>query len=70
MSDFTKEQNNINNKGGKVLASCCFGCVFTPALKCADAGHREKNKVSKLMTESHAREEYEEITEFKTKLHS
>lgn len=75
MMDSTKEQNkntetNINNKGGKVLASGGFGCVFTPALKCADAAHREKNKVSKLMTESHAREEYEEITEFKTKLNS
>ena len=70
----TKEQNtkdtNINNKGGKVLASGGFGCVFTPALKCKDVYHREKNKVSKLMTESHAREEYEEITSFKTKLNA
>lgn len=70
MSDFTKGQNNINNKGGKVLASGGFGCVFTPALKCEDVAHREKNKVSKLMTESHAREEYEEITAFKSKLDS
>ena len=65
-----KNDSNINNKGGKVLASGGFGCVFTPALKCQDANHREKNKVSKLMTESHAREEYEEIMSFKSKLDS
>ena len=34
------------NKGGKVLASGGFGCVFTPALKCEGTRTREKNKVS------------------------
>lgn len=58
------------NKGGKVLASGGFGCVFKPALKCSGSTHREKDKVSKLMTEKHAREEYEEIVAFKTKLDS
>ncbi len=58
------------NKGGKVLASGGFGCVFSPALKCAGSTHREKDKVSKLMTEKHAREEYEEINSIKAKLDS
>jgi serine/threonine protein kinase len=53
------------NKGGKVLASGGFGCVFTPALKCEGTRTREKNKVSKLMTEKHAIQEYEEINKYK-----
>ena len=53
------------NKGGKVLASGGFGCVFTPALKCEGATSRERNKVSKLMTEKHAIQEYEEINKYK-----
>jgi serine/threonine protein kinase len=56
--------NNIN-KGGKVLASGGFGCVFTPALKCEGTTKRARNKVSKLMTEKHAIQEYEEINKYK-----
>jgi serine/threonine protein kinase len=55
-------------KGGKVLASGGFGCVFDPALKCEGKSKRESNKVSKLMTEKHATEEYQEIMIFKEKL--
>jgi hypothetical protein len=55
-------------KGGKVLASGGFGCVFSPALKCEGATKRETNKISKLMTEKHATEEYAEINSFKEKL--
>ena len=55
----------MNNKnkiiGGQVIASGGFGCVFSPALKCVGAKKREKNKISKLMTEKHALEEYKEI---------
>jgi uncharacterized SAM-binding protein YcdF (DUF218 family) len=58
------------NKGGKVLASGGFGCVFSPALKCEDTKNREKDNVSKLMTVAHAVEEYEEITSIKNKLDS
>jgi hypothetical protein len=56
------------NKGGKVIASGGFGCVFSPALKCQGATKREKNKISKLMTESHAQQEYKEIDNIKQKL--
>ena len=56
------------NKGGKVLSSGGFGCVFEPALKCQGHPNRDINKVSKLMTEKHAMEEYQEINTFKEKL--
>ena len=57
-------------KGGQVLASGGFGCVFSPALKCQGKSKRETNKVSKLMTNKHATEEYEEIMKIKEKLDS
>jgi hypothetical protein len=56
------------NKGGKVIASGGFGCVFSPALKCQGETKRAKNKISKLMTERHALQEYEEIDNIKQKL--
>lgn len=57
-----------NNKGGKVIASGGYGCVFNPALKCEGATKRETNKISKLMTDRHATEEYQEINKIKDKL--
>ena len=59
-----------NNKGGKVIASGGFGCVFNPALKCQGTTKREKNKISKLMVERHALKEYEEILSIREKLKS
>jgi len=56
------------NKGGKVLASGGFGCVFSPALKCKNTKTRANGKISKLMTERHAIEEYEEINNIREKL--
>ena len=56
------------NTGGKVIASGGYGCVFSPALKCEGTTKREKGKISKLMTESHAKEEYAEIISIKEKL--
>jgi len=55
-------------KGGKVLASGGYGCVFSPALKCEGESKIASNKISKLMSESHAKKEYEEIISIKTKL--
>ncbi len=55
-------------KGGKVIASGGFGCIFKYALKCKGHKFREKEKVSKLMTEKHALSEYNEIEEIKKKL--
>jgi hypothetical protein len=58
----------INNKGGKVLASGGYGCVFTPALKCKEQPKRDINKISKLMSDRHAREEYNKINYIKSQL--
>ena len=57
-----------NRKGGKVIASGGFGCVFSPALKCQNTKTRGKNMISKLLTKKHALSEYNEIKEFKKKL--
>jgi hypothetical protein len=61
-------ETNNNTKGGKVIASGGFGCVFNPALKCKGTTKRENGKITKLMTEKHATEEYEEINGIKKKL--
>jgi serine/threonine protein kinase len=72
-----KTRKNYRNKskgvkaiatGGKVIASGGYGCVFDPALKCQDAKKRDPNKISKIMTERHAIQEYEEINKIKDKL--
>jgi serine/threonine protein kinase len=61
-------KRDIKNKlGGEVIASGGFGCVFKPALACAN-GIRKSNGVSKLMTLKHANAEYDEITQIKDKL--
>ena len=55
-------------KGGNVIASGGYGCVFSPALKCVNETTRKPNTISKLMTNDHANNEYEEITKYKNKL--
>ena len=60
----------MKNIGGKVLASGGFGCVFSPALKCQGDTKRQQGKISKLMSQRHAVEEYEEIISIKNKLDS
>uniref|UniRef100_A0A6C0E2D1 Protein kinase domain-containing protein n=1 Tax=viral metagenome TaxID=1070528 RepID=A0A6C0E2D1_9ZZZZ len=57
-------------KGGKVIGSGGFGCIFRPALKCKTQ-KRKKNQtigysdqVTKLMTVNHAKKEYVEITKY------
>jgi len=56
-----------NKSGGEVIASGGFGCVFKPALACAN-DKRKPNAVSKLMTLKHANDEYDEIRQIKDKL--
>ena len=56
-------------KGGDILASGGFGCVFKPALKCKNSTiNVDDNTVSKLMTAKHATDEYNQIQAFKTVL--
>jgi hypothetical protein len=58
-----------NKRGGEVVASGGFGCIFIPALKCENEP-RDYNKISKLMTEKHANDEYKTIQQFKHVLQS
>ena len=70
MTKTKTKKNYKNNKGGKVIASGGYGCVFNPALKCEGTSKRESNKITKLMTDKHATQEYEEINSIKQKLDS
>jgi serine/threonine protein kinase len=63
-------QKKYKNKGGKVIASGGYGCVFNPGLKCEGESKRTKNRITKLMTDKHATQEYEEINNIKEKVDS
>jgi serine/threonine protein kinase len=65
-----KTRKHFINRGGKVIASGGYGCVFNPSLKCQGSTNRDKHTISKLMTTRHAREEYEEINNIKEKVDS
>ena len=69
----TRKKNNYSRKrkkyikGGKVIASGGFGCVFDPPLRCKGK-QRVKNMVSKLMIERYVESEYNEIQKIKKNL--
>lgn len=50
-------------KGGKVIASGTYGCIFDPPLKCKNKDREKGNYVSKLMSSEDADEEMSEIKE-------
>lgn len=66
----SRTKKNYRKKGGKVIASGGYGCVFEPALRCEGDTKRTKNKITKLMSDKHATQEYEEINSIKEKLDS
>ena len=53
---------------GEAIAAGGFGCVFRPAIKCADPADRAKqgrhNYISKIMESRYANEEMEEVNRF------
>ena len=51
-------------KGGKVLDSGGFGCVFKPALKCKNNNNRTIGNISKLMPSSDTDDEFYEISKY------
>ena len=63
-----KNQNKKSRKGGDVIGSGGFGCVFRPALKCSKKKQRKTNMVSKLMTKKHAKKEFSTIKEIKKRV--
>ena len=70
MNENNNTAQTLERKGGRVLASGGFGCIFSPALKCKGSTTREKGKISKLMTQRHAKEELEEINKISKKTRS
>ena len=48
-------------KGGKVLGSGTYGCIFRPPLLCNGQTERQQGYVSKLMMEEEAENEYQEV---------
>ena len=48
----------MNIKGGKVIDSGGYGCLFVPPLKCKSKNTNTKNIISKLMTQKNAEREY------------
>ena len=48
-----KKNSKRTIKGGKVIGSGGFGCIFKPALKCKNKD-RQNNKISKLMKKKYA----------------
>jgi hypothetical protein len=53
--------------GGNVKTSGGFGCLFKPALKCKNSlNYDSANMVTKLMTKRHAKDEYRQVTKFKS----
>jgi len=56
-------------KGGKVIASGGFGCIFEPALKCKEQDiytldENSNEQISKLMTTKHANDEFKQIQKY------
>jgi hypothetical protein len=61
--------------GGEVINSGGFGCIFKPELKCSNndseiASGNETNRISKLMTNKNAIEEFNLIQKFKSILNT
>jgi hypothetical protein len=57
-----------HKKGGNILASGGFGCVFSPPLKCKEQSSRKKGTLSKLMLTKYATQEYDKINSIREKL--
>lgn len=54
-----KSKNQTRRRrGGRVLASGSYGCVFHPALRCQSKRTRSKKKITKLMMRKDAKDEY------------
>jgi serine/threonine protein kinase len=67
MTNSAQITNSSTLKGGKVIASGGFGCVFKPAIKCKGQKRNEKD-VTKLMKIKYAKSEYKGIQKYKEML--
>jgi len=53
-----------HKRGGKVIGSGGYGCVFRPALRCNGTRKRASKTISKLMLNKYVKREYTEITKY------
>ena len=60
----SKANKNKSIKGGKLIDSGGFGCVFLPLLKCVGEPRPTNNYVSKLMLRDNAIQEYADIHKY------
>jgi len=65
MTKHHKNRNIITRKlkGGKVIGSGGFGCIFNPAIKCKKTASTS-GKITKLMKKKYANAEYKEVSTF------
>ena len=56
---------NKNKKGGEVIASGGFGCIFDPALQCSNNAPVATGQVSKMMLRKYAIAEYDDTLKYK-----
>ena len=66
---YTSSTTRKTLKGGKVIGSGGFGCVFKPAIKCKGQQRNEKD-ITKLMKIKYAKSEYKGIQKYKEMLDS
>jgi hypothetical protein len=61
-----KMKNKTRKRGGNVIASGGFGCIFEPSLECKNKTQkiRKSGFVSKLMLKKYAQKEYKEIQKY------
>ena len=57
-------QRKTRKRGGKVIGSGGYGCVFRPALRCNGTRKRASKTISKLMLNKYVKREYMEITKY------
>jgi len=55
------------SKGGKVIGSGGFGCIFKPAIKCKDK-KRDETDITKLMKKKYATSEFKNIEKYRKML--
>jgi hypothetical protein len=62
-----KRSDKRSKKGGEVITSGGFGCIFKPALKCKDSKKR-KDGVSKMSINEYSSQELKEVLRIQNKL--
>jgi len=65
--NYTSSTTKTTLKGGKVIGSGGFGCIFKPAIKCKGQ-HRNEKDITKLMKIKYAKSEYKGIQKYKEML--